>query len=277
MTDHLPAFDIDITPESASRWLMGRDGAFPPRVPVTGDAVPLSYLFFLRSQPAAGISIHAELGRDPDRGLFGGVRYERHRGIRVGDRLTADARVTERKTVESPRGDMVLTTLVNEWRAGEDLAVTETVRMVDLPPGPPSAPAAGPEADSALSSICDPVSFTRTQIAWLTVETGDTNALHLDRDYALSRQFPDVVVPGTLIVPVAEKALSATAGMPLQMLDVRFRAPTFPEENIVVKAIADGKPDTWRFEVVGDGGGGGGGGGGTVRAVGRASIAADPS
>ena len=61
MTDHLPAFDIDITPESASRWMMGRDGAFPTRVPVTGEDVPLSYLFFLRSQPAAGISIMLNL------------------------------------------------------------------------------------------------------------------------------------------------------------------------------------------------------------------------
>ncbi|CAN0518553.1 unnamed protein product, partial [Laminaria digitata] len=181
------------------------------------------------------------LGRDPDRGLFGGVRYERHRGIRVGDRLSASAGVTDRKTVDSPRGDMVLTTLVNEWRAGDAPAVTEIVRMVDLPPGPPSAPVAGPDADEMLSLICAPVSFSRTQIAWLTVETGDTNALHLDRDYALSRLFPDVVVPGTLIVPVAEKALLAKAGAPLQMLDVRFRAPTFPEEKIVVTAIADDK------------------------------------
>lgn len=266
MTDRLPAFDIDITPESVNRWTMGRDGAFPPSAPRPGDAVPLSYLFFLRSQPAVGVSIHAELGRDPDRGLFGGVRYERHRGVCVGDRLSANATVTERKSVESPRGEMILTTLTNEWRAGSGLAVTETVRMVDLPPGPPSKPTEGPEADPLLSAICDPVSFTRTQIAWLMVETGDTNALHVDRSYAVSRLFPDVVVPGTLIVPIAEKALSATAGAPLQTLDVRFRAPTFPEEEITINAIADGAPDTWRFEVVG---------GGTVRAAGRASIAMD--
>ena len=95
MTDRLPRFDIAITPESVSRWIMGRDGGFPSRRPKVGDDVPLSYLFFLRSQPAAGISIHAELGRDPDRGLFGGVRYERQRGVNVGDTLTAHATVTD--------------------------------------------------------------------------------------------------------------------------------------------------------------------------------------
>lgn len=265
MTGRLPRFETAITPESVSRWIMGRDGAFPSRRPEPGDEVPLSYLFFLRSQPAAGISIHAELGRDPDRGLFGGVRYERHRGARVGDTLTADATVTERKTVESPRGDILLTTLVNEWRTGDDLAVSETVRMVDLPPGPPSAPADGPAADTSLSAISDAVSFNRTQIAWLTVETGDTNALHLDRTYAQSRLFPDVVVPGTLIVPVAEKALSDHIGVPLQALDVRFRAPTFPEEDIVVTTLPDEKPQTWRFEVLG-------GASRTVRAMGRATV-----
>lgn len=268
MTDRLPPFEIDITPDSINRWMLGRDGAFPQPLPHAGDAVPLSYLFFLRSQPAAGISIHKELGRDPDRGLFGGVRYERHRGARVGDKLTANARVTERKSVDSPRGAMMLTSLTNEWRAGDDMAVTETVRMVDLPPGPPSAPAAGPDADSSLPAICAPTSFNRTQIAWLTVETGDTNALHLDRDYALLRLFPDVVVPGTLIVPAAEKALADATGAPLQTLDVRFRAPTFPEEDIIVTATPDDAPDTWRFEVVG---------GGTVRAVGRATISTSSS
>ncbi len=266
MNDRLPEFTIDVTAESVRRWKMGRDGVFPADHPETGEDVPLSYLFFLRCQPAQGISIHAELGRDPDRGLFGGVRYERGCGVRVGDRLDGKAHVTERKSVDSPRGAMVLTTLVNEWRAESHLAVTETVRMVDLPPGPPAPPTAGHDADPSLTPIGAPVSFTRTQIAWLMVETGDTNALHVDRNYAVSRLFPDVVVPGTLIVPIAEKALSTAAGRPLSVLDCRFRAPTFPDEEIVVTAAEDGEPGAWRFEVVGDG---------KVRAIGKASTAAD--
>jgi acyl dehydratase len=266
MTDRLPDFSIDITPDSVRRWMFGRDGVLPTFPPVEGDEVPLSYLFFLRSQPAAGISIHKELGRDPDRGLFGGVHYERHSGIKVGDRLYATAAVTERKTVASPRGDMLLTTLVNRWRALDADAVTETVRMIDLPPGPAAAPAAGPATDTELSALGAPVSFSRTQIAWLTVETGDMNPLHLDRDYATDRQFPDVVVPATLIVPVAEQKIATAAGHVLQSLDVRFRAPTFPGEEIVVSATPDEATGAWRFEVSGNG---------TVRAVGTATFAAD--
>lgn len=266
MTDALPPFSIDVTPESFSRWLVGRDDALPKTIPEAGSDVPLSYLFFLRSQPAAAISIHAELGRDPDRGLFGGVRYQRHAGISVGDTLDASAKVTERKTVESPRGEMLLTTLVNQWHAGDTLAVTETVRMVDLPPGPPAEPAAGPGADTALGIVGEPTAFSRRQIAWLTVETGDLNPLHVDRDYATSRLFPDVVVPGTLIVPFAEKMLSTSVGRNLETLDVRFRAPTYPGEEIFVAARKDTEMGDWTFEIVGDD---------TVRAMGRAQFVGD--
>lgn len=265
MSDRLPPFSIDITPDSVCRWLVGRDGDLPARMPSPGDPVPMSYLFFLRSQPATATSIHTELGRDPDRGLFGGVVYERARGAWVGDSLQADAVVTERKSVESPRGDMRLTTLVNRWNYGGDTAVTENVRMVDLPPGPPSPPAAGPDADPDLSAIGEPVAFTRKQVAWLTVETGDLNPLHVDRTYAESRLFPDVVVPGTLIVPIVEKTLESEAGAPLRLLDVRFRAPTYPDEEIVVRALEDGD-GAWRFEVSG---------GGQVRAFGKAAVATD--
>ena len=198
--------------------------------------------------------------------MFGGVHYECHRRIKVGDRLNATAAVTERKTVASPRGDMLLTTLVTRWRVQNADAVTETVRMIDLPPGPATAPAAGPAADTALSAIGAPITFSRTQIAWLTVETGDMNPLHLDRDYATNRQFPDVVVPGTLIVPVAEQKISAAAGHALHALDVRFRAPTFPGEEILVSAAPDAATGAWRFEISGSG---------TVRVVGTATFAAD--
>lgn len=261
MTPSLPPYTIDITPESMCRWLVGRDDRLPATLPAPGSPVPLSYLFFLRCQPATAVSIHDALGRDPDRGLFGGVRYERHAGLAVGERITASAYVSERKTVDSPRGEMILTTLINEWRAADRLAVTETVRMVDLPPGPPVAPATGPPMDPSFDALGPPVSFSRRQIAWLTVETGDLNALHLDRDYAAARLFPDVVVPGTLIVPIAEKILTAATGKALEMLDARFRAPTYPGEEIIVTARQDPNAPEWNFEVSG---------GGTVRAVGRA-------
>ena len=97
MSDRLPPFSIDITPDSVCRWLVGRDGDLPDEMPVHGAPVPMSYLFFLRSQPATARSIHTELGRDPDRGLFGGVLYERHRGVLIG--AGAGGRASEARAV----------------------------------------------------------------------------------------------------------------------------------------------------------------------------------
>ena len=262
MTGSLPQFEIVATPEAVCRWMIGRDDALPDDMPTAGDEVPLTWLFFLRCQPATATSIHAALGRDPDRGLFGGVRYVRERPVRVGDILSSQARITDRKTVDSPRGAMVLSTLTNEWSVNGRLAVTETVRMVDLPPGPPVPPAAGPEADATLAPLGDAVSFTPRQIAWLTVETGDLNPLHVDRNYATGRLFSDVVVPGTLIAPLVEKRLSHAAGAPVSMLDIRFRAATYPGESIVVTAAQH--EGGWAFEIVGSG---------RVRAAGSAEVA----
>jgi hydroxyacyl-ACP dehydratase HTD2-like protein with hotdog domain len=263
MADRLPEFDVAVTPDSVARWMIARDGRLPEAQPAPGDAVSLSYLFFLRVQPAVCVSIHAELGRDPDRGLFGGVLYEADRGVRVGDCLSADAQVVERKTVDSPNGEMTLTTLRTVYtRADGETAVIETVRMVDLPPGPARDPADGPPADESYSLAADIGPCTPLQLAWMTVETGDLNRLHLDPAYARSRKFPDVVVPGTLLGPLIEQALEGVFEAPLATFDLRFRAASHPGEALRLHTAADG--DGVRFELVG---------GGCVRAAGRAAPA----
>ncbi len=260
----LPRWTIEVTPESVCRWYVGRDGRLPDHIPVHGDEVPLTYLFFLRSQPAAGISIHTVLGRDPDRGLFGGARYHRHRGVQVGDTLTATAAIEDRKTVVGKSGDRVISTLVTRWIAAGKPAVTEAVQMVDLPPGPLAPPAIGPPANRELEEVGCPLSFSRTQIAWLAVETGDWNPLHFDSVYARMRRFADTVVPGTLIAPVAERILRELIGAPLASLELRFRAPTYPGEEIrILAGCEDG--GLWKFEVVGKG---------QVRALGQARAVA---
>ncbi len=257
----LPDYEIDVTPVSVARWLTARDGALPPNMPAIGNAVPLSYLFFLRVQPAACISIHAALGRDPDRGLFGGVRYDAKAGVSVGDRLVASASITGRETAKSPAGQIAITTLrTNYMNASGDTAVVETVRMVDLPPGPSRPPIDGPPADPEMRQLADIGPCTPLQIAWMTVETGDLNPLHLDPDYARGRQFPNVVVPGTLLAPLIEATLQAAFGEPLGNFELRFRAASYPGEHLQLYTSDD--DDGLRFELVGTG---------CVRASGRAS------
>jgi acyl dehydratase len=225
----IPEFALQATPESVARWRIGRDGAIAPP-PREGDPLPLSYLVFLRVQPILGLSIHRQLDRDPDRGLYGGVRYAAVRQPRVGETFVASGSVSSRREIASARGTMVLRTLATHYRNAARPVVTETVRMVDLPPGPPGEPARGPVRTPAQPQIAELAAVTRTQVAWLTVETGDTNALHLDSAYAASRRYPDVVIPGTLTVAILERELEHVLGRPPRTLDLRLTAASYPGE-----------------------------------------------
>lgn len=225
----IPEFALQATPESVARWRLGRDGAIAPP-PREGDPLPMSYLVFLRVQPILGLSIHRQLDRDPDRGLYGGVSYRAARQPRVGETFIAAGSVTSRREVASARGTMVLRTLETQYRNASTPVVTESVRMVDLPPGPPGEPARGPARESALPLLAELAPVTRTQVAWLTVETGDTNALHLDSAYAASRRYPDVVIPGTLTVAILERELERAMGRALRALDLRLSAASYPGE-----------------------------------------------
>lgn len=233
----IPEFSLHATPESVARWCIGRDGVVAPP-PKDGAPLPLSYLVFLRVQPILGVSIHHLLDRDPDRGLYGGVGYRAAREPQVGEMFVAAGAVSSRREVATPRGTLVLRTLETVYRNAGSAIVTESVRMVDLPPGPPQPPASGPRRMSAMSKVADIAPLTRNQVAWLTVETGDTNPLHLDSAYAASRLFPDVVVPGTLTAAVLERELCRLLGRTLRAFDLRLNAASFPGQPFTLHAEA---------------------------------------
>lgn len=229
----IPAYALGISQESVARWLFGRDGrAAPP--PAEGEPVPLAYFVFLRVQPILGVSIHRLLERDPDRGLFGGVAYRAQRPVRVGERLSASAVMTEKKQVRGASGVLSLSTLANTYRNGAGTVLTETVRLVDLPPGPAQPPARGPQRPSPHPKLYEFAPLTRTQIAWLAVETGDMNPLHLDPEYARSRHYPEVVVPGTLLAALAEREAARVLGGALAELEIRLHAPSYPKEPLAM-------------------------------------------
>jgi hydroxyacyl-ACP dehydratase HTD2-like protein with hotdog domain len=233
----IPEFTVHARPESVARWTIGRDGhAAPP--PPPNAPLPLAYFVFLRVQPMLGVSIHRLLGRDPDRGLYGGVSYRAARPPRVGEAFLASGEVTATRPVATARGELTLRTLAMRYRTADGVVVEEDVRMVDLPPGPPQPPARGPARAPSAPKIADLAPITRTQIAWLTVESGDMNALHLDARYAAGRQYPDVVVPGTLTVALLERELARALGRPLRALDLRLQAACYPDEPLALHAAA---------------------------------------
>jgi len=255
----LPDFAFVATPESLAQWLIGRDGVLVPP-PAAGTPIPLSYFFFLRMQPLTGTSIHAALGRDPDRGLYGGVSYRALRPLCVGDRFDATCRVVETREVASPRGTLVLRTLETRYAVAGDTALTERVRTVDIPPGPPVPPPAGLRRSPGFPRIARVPSATATAIAWTMVATGDLNPLHLDPEYAARRGYPGVVVPGTLIAARVEASIAAHRGRPLTTLELRLHAPSFRGELWDLHLADAGGQDG--FELFSDG---------TLRADGRAS------
>lgn len=224
-------FELPLAPEAVARWFYARDGKLGA-VAAAGTPVPLPYLVFLRAQPRLGLSFHELLDRDPDRGLYGGVAYRRFAPLLAGQTLRASSEVTAREKVESAAGVLTVTTFTTTYRVGAAVHATEAVRMIDLPPGRPgpgpAQPARAPRHPRA--GAVPPI--RRSQVAWLTVETGDTNALHLDARYAASRGFPDVVVPATLLTALIERELGGTAGREVTALSVRYHAPTYPDEAL---------------------------------------------
>ncbi|HYF19206.1 MAG TPA: MaoC/PaaZ C-terminal domain-containing protein [Ramlibacter sp.] len=257
-------FTLELTPEAFVRWRIGRDDRIQPP-PAPGARVPLSYLVFLRAQPVLGVDFRELLGRDPDRGLYGGVSYRQLRPLAIGRQLQARSVVTSRREVASPRGQLVITTLLTTYRCGGEDHATEEVRMIDLPPAPDTPPAP-PEPvlhrpANPLLATAPPI--TRNQVAWLTVETGDTNALHLDARYAASRHYPDVVVPATLITSLLEREIEAASGARIAALDVRYLAPSYPGDAFAIHASREG--DELGFEALADG---------TLRAQGRCRLEA---
>ena len=98
-----------------------------------------------------------------------------------------------------------------------------------------------------MPKVADVAPLTRNQVAWLTVETGDMNPLHLDSSYAASRLFPDVVVPGTLTAAVLERELSQLLGRSLHAFELRLNAASFPGQAFALHAAP--KQDGLAYEM----------------------------
>lgn len=257
-------FDICLEPERVGRWLTARDDRIVAP-PAHGMEVPLPFLVFLRMQPALGVSIHEWLGRDPERGLYGGVSYSAIRLPRVGETLSATSGVTERRQVPSAMGELTVTTLQTSYHAGRDELVRETVRMIDLPasgrpPAGPGSASSEPEAGRE-PLLAELPGISRRQAAWMTVETGDHNALHVDPVVASRRGFADVVVPAPLLTALIERELAELLGRHPCRLDVRYQAPTLPDAPLALRGHREGVQVSFTLS-----------GQGITRATGRAAL-----
>jgi acyl dehydratase len=190
------------------------------------------------------------------------VSYAARRLPRVGETLAATSGVTERKRVSSPAGELTVTTLRTEYRGADGEVATETVRMIDLPASGkrPAAPEAAdaPTADPLLAQW---PGISRRQVAWMTVETGDLNPLHVDLTVASRRGFADVVVPAPLLTAQIERELARLFGAHPLRLDVRYQAPTLPGAALALHGRREGAKVGFTLS-----------GQGLTRATGRAAL-----
>jgi len=248
-------FEVALSAESLNRWKIGRDGGIAAP-PLPTERVPLSYLVFLRAQPILGVNFHDLLGRDPDRGLYGGVTYRELAPLGLGQTLQASSAVQGRKVVQTQRGELTITTFVTQYACNGTAHASESVRMIDTPPANNDAQSEASSSGGLPAAVREPIHpllcriapITHRQVAWLTVETGDINALHLDAHYAAQRGFPDVVVPATLITALIERELESALGRHPVELDVRYSAPSFPRDAFDLYATVTG--DTLLFQAL---------------------------
>lgn len=125
--------------------------------------------------------------------------------------------------------------------------------------GDPSGPSPSPSesewtvdgtgVDAADLSVGDTVTFSKA----LTEEdlhlfarcSGDTNALHLDEEFATGTRFEGRIVHGTLLSGLVSAAIARLPGVPILLSqDVEYLAPARPGESLtgdceIVEAVGD--------------------------------------
>ena len=79
---------------------------------------------------------------------------------------------------------------------------------------------------------------TRDRIALFSQGTEDPNPIHTDKAFAESAGFSDVLQQGPMTTAHFARLLTRRAG-PLNSLDITFKAPVFPEEDLHLTAKVD--------------------------------------
>ena len=79
---------------------------------------------------------------------------------------------------------------------------------------------------------------TRSRIALFSEGTEDPNPIHTDKAFAAAAGFPDVLQQGPMTTAHVARLLTERAGT-LRSLDITFKAPVFPEEDLRITAQVD--------------------------------------
>jgi 3-methylfumaryl-CoA hydratase len=199
------ADEITPVPAALLAATLDRPDPEPRKGPAKGDVLPLlwHWLYFLPRHR------HSDLAPDGHarRGgflppvplahrMWAGGRFEFHRPLRIGDRITRVSRIADVTLKQGRSGPLVFVTVRHEIRNEEGVALTEEQDIVYRDPAGPASPPAAPDGQEWEREI-HPGDVLLFRYSALTF---NSHRIHYDRRFATSVEgYPGLVVHGPLI------------------------------------------------------------------------------
>ena len=198
--------EVTATPAALLSATLDREDPEPRTGDPLGDPLPplWHWLYFLprHRQSQLAVDGHARRGvfLPPvplPRRMWAGGRFEFHRPLHIGERITRVSRIADVRHKQGRTGDLVFVVVRHEISGLEGLAVVEEQDLVyrghsESAPAPPAAPS----AHSCERTICaDDILLFR-----YSALTFNGHRIHYDRRYAVEAEgYPGLVVHGPLI------------------------------------------------------------------------------
>ena len=84
---------------------------------------------------------------------------------------------------------------------------------------------------------------TASQLAAWVDMSGDHNPIHLDKNFAVSRGLPGVIVPGQLVLAFLGQMMAEWLGDggELEKLSVRYKGLIFPDDTVTCRGVVTEK------------------------------------
>ncbi|MBI1238723.1 MAG: 3-alpha,7-alpha,12-alpha-trihydroxy-5-beta-cholest-24-enoyl-CoA hydratase [Alphaproteobacteria bacterium] len=185
--------------------------------------------------------------------VHGEQRLTLHKPLPAAATISADGRVVGAYDKGAGKGALILTeTVITDKATGEKLCTLGSTIFArgDGGFGGPSQGAPEPHALPSRAPDMTLEADTRPDQAFLYALSGDRNPLHRDPKFAQAAGFPRPIIHGLCTYGTACRAILRDVcnydHTKITSFDVRFSAPVFPGETILVDAWKDGNTVSFR-------------------------------
>lgn len=185
--------------------------------------------------------------------VHGEQRLTLHKPLPPAATISADGRVVGAFDKGAGKGALILTeTVITDKGTGEKLCTLGSTIFArgDGGFGGPSQGAPEPHALPSRAPDMTIEADTRPDQAFLYALSGDRNPLHRDPKFAQAAGFPRPIIHGLCTYGTACRAILRDVcnydHTKITSFDVRFSAPVYPGETILVDAWKDGRTVSFR-------------------------------